>query len=278
MPEKDLYELIAKAQTHGGNNYFAQFSNANQGLQALNGAGLDTQSQQYQKAASGLKAQKGQAAAGSALAILGGATDILNNTFNAAQTADTSQQQGMIEDMSRIGSGDYNSFNQLASDYDSLNSIQPDLSYDAIRGGSTGERVGNVFSSTLSGATTGLTVGGPWGALAGAVVGLGSGIGGWLAGDAKAREEKRRLEIQARQAQNTATRNLAAANEGLMNTQFRAGVGNRSAQGGKIERKQETIQEFAARALKRPRQRDFVSSGRIARRHGEGGTIIRIKR
>lgn len=277
MTEKELNELLLKAQTHGGNHFAAQIANANQGLKALNDIeGLDKDSDMYRKALGSLNASKGSAIAGSAMSILGGATDMLNNAFNMSQIADTSKQQGMINDMDRIGSGSYGSFSQLGSAYDSLNAIQPDLGFDTIRGGSTGQRIGNVFSSTLSGAATGLTVGGPWGALAGAVVGLGSGVGGWLAGDAKARNEQRVLASQASQAQDAATSNLDAAGERLRDRQFRAGVVNSSSLGGKVERP--TVKDFAKRALRRPRQRDFVQSGRVVRQRCDGGTMIRIKR
>lgn len=292
MPEKtiqlttaQLQQLLQNAGQYGSNSFTGpsiidQYRNFSAQGNALNNltVGKDITQQQFDSAKAGINAGKASSAVSGGLAVMGGVTDILNNSLNMANINDTTEFQNQVDDIRRIGSGKYNSFNQLSSEYGKLASAPGTFDYDEIRGGSTEERIGGVLSSTLSGATTGYTVGGPWGALGGAVIGLGAGVGGWIAGDNAAKAEKDRLETQAKQYAYTAGLNLESAGEQLRNRDFRAGVGNRSALGGKIERRQETIQEFAARALKRPRRKDSVSSGRIIRRHGEGGTIIRIKR
>ncbi len=212
------------------------------------------------------------------LSIAGGLTDIISNTQQLMQTGDTTPQRGMIGDIRNLGNANFSNYDQLVSGYEQLDSMQPDLSWDAIRGGSTRERLGNVLSSTMTGVTTGMTVGGIPGAIAGGVIGLGSGVGGWLAGDNDARLQQQALKTDNMIAKNIATKNLAAASEGLRDYTFRSGVVNRAQSGGQIRRKQETVKEFAERIFGNQRQSDVTHSARIVRQHCNGGTMVRIKR
>lgn len=230
--------------------------------------------EQYKDAASPLQnAMAGDIASG-AIAGLGGLTNIIGTSMNMAQIGDTSQYDDAIADIKNIGQSNYTDFGQLSSDYARLSS--PNFDYDTIRGGSTAERIGGVGSSMLSGASAGLTIGGPWGAAAGALVGLGAGIGGWLAGDANAKTRMESLQVDAAIAQDDARRNLAAAGERMSEYNFRDGVSNVRKNGGNISRKQ-SIEDFAARVMKRPKVREGSPSV-VIRQHCKGGTMVRIKR
>lgn len=192
----------------------------------------------------------------SALAVGNGLTSIFNTSKNMANIADTSQQQNMIQDLGNIGSTQYSNWEQIGMDYDRFNNLQPNLSFDAIRGGSTEERVGSVLSNTATGAMTGLQVGGPWGALAGGIIGAGAGIGGWLVGDKDAETELKDLRLKRYLAQDRAMSNLVSGIDNYSNYQFKNGIGTMKKNGGPIQRKRTPIK---AEKVK-------------------GGTKIRIKR
>ena len=285
LTNEQLAQLLQGAGQYGANSFAGpsfvdQWKNFSAQGDTLNGLWQNKQvtQEQFDTAKSGINAGKASAAVGGALAVAGGAMDILNNTFNMANINDTTEFHNQVDDIGKIGSGNYTSFDQLTSEYGRLANAPKTFDYDEIRGGSTGERIGGVLSSTLSGATTGLTVGGPWGALAGAVIGLGAGVGGWLAGDAKAKTEQELLGIQSKQNARIAGLNLEAAGEGIRNYDFRQGVSRRAAEGGKIERREQTLQEFAAKVLKKRTINDTTRRVGFVRQHCTGGTMIRIKR
>lgn len=284
MTDKELYERLMQSygsygNGFGGPSFAAQYRNADSALDALRGIEIgDDANQISQRQADSygamLKGQKGQAVAGGALSILGGLTNILGTADSLAQINDTQYLHDQIDDVSRIGNTDYNSFDQLASDYSRV--VTPSWNESDIQSLSTGQKVGNVFSSTLSGATTGLTVGGPWGALAGAVVGLGSGVAGWLTGDQRVRAEQKNLKNAALNATEIVGVNLDAAHERLTNYKFRSGVNNVAARGGSI-RKMQSLEEFTNRALSKPKMRSNPSVNGVVRKHCNGGTMIRLK-
>lgn len=209
--------------------------------------------------------------------VLNGLTGIIAPAVNMADINNTSGIDSQINNIGRIGSYDYGSFDNIVQDYARLGYYQPDLSYNNIRGGSVGERIGGVLSSTLSGATAGLTVGGPWGALAGGVIGLGAGAAGWLSGEGKYRSEYERLKANSSVALDNANKNISAGLENYNKYNFRSSViPNTTANGGNIERKSQSLKDFGESVL---RKRKYESSRpSLIRRHGEGGTIIRIKR
>lgn len=278
MPtNKEIYETISGAQTYGGNDYISQMRNAGAGMKALNGMSGITSGQKAQYG-SGLKTSMGSGALGAASSVLGGLTSIVGTAKEMATIADTTEQQNMIENIGNTGRGDYGSYDQIASDYGSLQSMQPDLDYDTIRGGSTKQRIGGTISSTLSGAAAGAKVGGVWGAVAGAVVGLGAGIGGWLTGNAKAKTQQSILQSQKNTAEELAGQRLRAATDSLAEDNYLADYAHRAAAGGRIERRQSVLRDFADGVMNRQRTSDMTHSAGIVRRHGEGGTIIRIKR
>lgn len=284
MTNAELQQLLQGAgqfgmNQFGGPSFNDQFRNANAQMKTLKSLniGTDISQEQFDAAKSGINSSKGSAVAGGIMAGLGGVTDILNNTFNMAQIADTSAMENQIAEVGQIGNQQYSSFDQLNSDYDRLAASPMSFDYKDIRGKTDGELVGGVLSSTMSGAAAGLTVGGPWGALAGAVVGLGSGIGGVLVGNNEARMKKDQMELDARSASDTARQNLSLANENLMDYNFRSGVSRRAELGGRIKRSNREFQTFANKVMRHTRTNDTTRSV-LKVRHGEGGTIVRIKR
>ena len=278
MSEKDMWSSLSEPLTQYGQGAFGpslldQYRNAQSGLDALKG--LDVTDANRRTAESILGSQKLQAGVGMGLSALQGVTGLMNS-FNSLNTiADTSAQQGMVDDISALGTRDYGNYSDLSSGYDALNR-QTNFDYDDIRGMNTMQKVGNVASAIGTGASAGMAFG-PWGAVVGGLAGLGTGIAGWLSGDANARTEQARLQREAKQATNSAITNLNAANEALTNRQFRSGIATRAAQGGQIERQQMSIKEFADKVLKVRKANDVNRSMNIVRRKGEGGTIIRIK-
>lgn len=219
-----------------------------------------------------LRAQQGQAVAGGIITGLTGATTLLSNAFKDAQIRDTSMQENQIADLSRAGNYNYNNYDQLANDYAQTNFGGPNISYQDIRGMTTGQKFGSVGTSMLSGAATGLQIGGPWGALAGLAVGGLTGIGGVLAGDSAARTRQESLNIQAKLAGDAAQQNFAAAHERIGDNIHRQNAVNAVAEGGPIHRMiDDTL-------LKKPRQKEYRCGGKVQKLYCNGGVKIRIKK
>lgn len=228
---------------------------------------------------SGNKTVPGMGAiAGKAIAGMQGITDILGKSMNLARVDDLSQYKNQLNELDEIGLTDYNSFDQLNSGYDQLSRLGSNINTNKIKSLSEGEAIGGVLSTTLTGAAAGLTVGGPIGAAVGGVIGLGSGMAGVLTGNRKVRDAQTKLNLETAQKTFNAKRNLEAAGENLMEYNFRNGISNRAEEGGKITRKRVSLNDFASRVLKTPTAGTTQFEGRIIRRHGEGGTIIRLKR
>ena len=221
-----------------------------------------------------LQSQQGSAIAGGILAGLNGLTTIVSNIGQARKINDTSAYEGMIDDLYNAGNQNYNNYAQLSNDYAQLGYI-PDISAEEIRGMTTGQKIGNVGSSTLSGAMTGWQVGGVYGAIAGAAIGLGSGIGGVLAGDARARNKELALKNNALTASEVSRANMMSAHERIGDNMHRQNVANVVANGGSL--KKQSITEFADSILSNRNSRKERNAQRITRTKGEGGTIIRIR-
>ena len=224
------------------------------------------------------KAGKQNALIGGGLSALNGGLQLATGAITSARVNDMPQYDWQINQINQAGQGNYYSFDQLAQGYNTIDSIMPDIDFDDIRGMNTGQKIGSVGNLALSGATTGATIGGPWGALVGGVAGLGAGIVGVFAGDAEAERKKRIYENEAMLAQANARTNLNAAHERLTDYQFRSGVAHAVAEGGRIERKKQSLQEFAARALRKPQAREMEPFSGITHSKCKGGTMVRIKR
>lgn len=278
MPtNEEIYNAIRQAQTFGGSDFISQMRNAGAGLKKLNGMDGLTDEQKA-KYGSGLKAKMAQGAVGAVGTALGGLTSIVGVAGDMAGLADTTAQRNMISAVGDTGRGDYGSYDQIAADYGNVQEMQPDLDYDTIRGGSTAQRIGGTVSSALSGAAAGAQIGGPWGALAGGVIGLGAGIGSWLIGNAKAKTQQSIMQSQAQTAEELAGDRLRTASDNLAERNYGSAYANRAAGGGRIERRSAGLREFADVVMDRQRTSDRTHAAGIVRTHGEGGTIIRIKR
>ena len=157
---------------------------------------------------------------------------IVNAGIQNAQIADTSGLEGEIK-KAKAYTVQANNNDDLMNEWGMFSPME-DVYWKDIRGGSTGQRIGNTIGAVGSGALAGASVGGPIGAIVGAVTGLGSAIGGWLAGDSKAKKKANKFNRQ-----------IGAANEkNLIALEDRAGnidtqndlnmLANFSAYGGPI--------------------------------------------
>lgn len=262
-----------------GQSFYDQYRNANSGLgylRSIENEVIPSDRGQYDNLVSGVKGLKGSAIAGGAIAGLTAGAQILNNATQAAQLEDTTQFENQLTDLSRVGSYGYNNFDEIARDYSRTN-FNPSISYDDIRGMSTGEKIGNVGSSALSGAAAGMQIGGPWGAAIGGVIGAGAGLAGILTGDRAASVKETFLNNQADIAAGMAQDNLNAAHERILNRNDRRGVVHAVAKGGQIERKSESIKAYADRVLSKPRVNNSKCGGRITRSYCDGGVKYRVR-
>src|SRR5574344_2065140 len=119
---------------------------------------------------------------------------IVNTGIQNAQIDDTS---GLEEEIKKAQAYTVqaNNNDDLMNEWGILTPME-DVHWKDIRGGSTGQRIGNTISAIGSGASTGASIGGPWGALAGAAIGLGSAVGGWIAGGSKAKKKANKFNRQ----------------------------------------------------------------------------------
>lgn len=210
-------------------------------------------------------------------ALSGGVMGIVDNFQNLSDIADTSGYWDDINEVENLGMSNYYDIDALSQDYARMANLNQMYDYSDIRGKNDGELAMGVGSSMLQGAAAGASFG-PYGAAAGAAIGLGAGLAGMFSGNRKARREQRYLEDRAEMAVNGANKNLNAAHEQLRDYQFRSGVSNRAADGGRIVRKNQSLQEFADKIFNRQRTNDSSRSVGIVRTHCNGGTMIRIKR
>lgn len=214
------------------------------------------------------------------LSVAGGVMNLANTYMDLSSIADTSQQWNDIEDVRNVGRNQYSSFDTLAQDYSLIEDMPQSYDYRDIRGKNDGEMVAGVGNAMLQGASAGAAFG-PWGMAIGAAGGLGVGLAGVFTGNKKARHEQRWLQDNAVMVEHSAQDNLNAGQEQLRDYQFRSGVARMADWGGKIERRNESIRQFADRVLhKKPRRISDEATGsfRIERKHCNGGIMIRIKR
>ena len=209
---------------------------------------------------------------------LSGATAIGTNVLQMSKARGLNNQQlGYLQDMNTVGQSGYGSYGQALNDYQRLN-FNPSLSFDQVRGMTTGQKLGNVFTDTMTGATTGLAVAGPWGALGGAILGAGAGAYSWVTGDNDARNLIRNYKIDTRLASTVGKTNADSSMEDFNNADLYSRIPTLQKMGGKIERKAMTIQEFADRVMKRQKSNSVTRSAGVQRIRKDGGVCIRIKR
>ena len=137
---------------------------------------------------------------GSSIGSIEGAIGGMAQTgISNAQIADTSGIESQIEAQKNMTIG-ASSNEDLLSEWGSWTKVKDDYTWKDVRGGNTGQRLTGTLGAAGQGAAAGASVGGPIGAIVGGVVGLGSAIGGWLGGNRKAKREARRLNREAREA------------------------------------------------------------------------------
>lgn len=124
---------------------------------------------------------------------------IVNAGLSNAQIADTSAQEEGIKAQKNMVAG-ASSNDELMSEWGSWNKSKDDYTWKDVRGGSTGQRITNTIGAAGQGAAAGASVGGPIGAIVGGVVGLGSSLAGWFTGNRKAKKKARKLNQQAKEA------------------------------------------------------------------------------
>lgn len=137
---------------------------------------------------------------GSSIGSIEGAIGGMAQTgISNAQIADTSGIESQIEAQKNMTIG-ASSNEDLLSEWGSWTKVKDDYTWKDVRGGNTGQRLTGTLGAAGQGAAAGASVGGPIGATVGGIVGLGSAIGGWLGGNRKAKREARRLNREAREA------------------------------------------------------------------------------
>lgn len=158
---------------------------------------------------------------------------IANAGMQNAQIADTSGIESNIKQTQayKVQSNTNDDLMKEWSTYSPMDTVN----WKDIRGGSTGQRIGNVLSATGSGAATGAMVGGPIGAIVGGVVGLGSSIAGWITGDNKAKKKAKNLNSQINIANSKNLRTLVDKAQSIDTQNDLRAMANFSAFGGPID-------------------------------------------
>lgn len=122
-----------------------------------------------------------------------------NAGLSNAQIADTSaQEEGIKAQKNRVVGASSN--DELMSEWGSWTKSKDDYTWKDVRGGNTGQRLTGTLGAAGQGAAAGASVGGPIGAIVGGVAGLGSSLAGWFTGNRKAKKKARKLNQQAKEA------------------------------------------------------------------------------
>lgn len=258
-----------------------QYRNADMMLDNLNSLEDihdEANAEYYNNFANQFKAEKGNALANGIITGITGATSIASNAISNAQINDTSFYENQIADRRNFGNYNYGSYDQLANDV----ANRPDMaqaSYEDIRGMNFGQKAGAMASSTLAGAATGMQIGGPWGALAGGALGfIGSGLG-IVAGNKRAEARQNYLASSAAQANAISNANIQASHERIADMENRYKMARVAARGGSIQRKRESVQEFASRVMSDERiSGERVRPSHMVRSTVDGGVRIKIRK
>lgn len=189
---------------------------------------------------------KASALSGNISAVGAGLSNMLGASMQNAQLADASDIENSIDQAQSYVVGANNN-EDLLSEWGNYSPLEG-VSWSDVRGGSTGQRLGNTLSSIGSGAGAGAAVGGLPGAIIGGVIGLGSAIGGWIAGDTKAKKQADAYnqQIKIANAKNLASLENRAANIDTQND-INA-MAAYAADGGKIHIKKKNRGKFTAAA------------------------------
>ena len=265
---------------NGSTTAFDQYRNADNMLNYLDG--LEdihdkSNTEKYNNFANQFKAEKTNAMFNGALAGISGASSIISNAVRDSQINDTSMWENQIADRMNYGNLNYNSYDQIANDMANRRDIeQPTL--EQIGKMSTGQKIGSVASSALSGATAGMQIGGPWGAAIGGAIGVAGGLLGVGANKKNAEARQAYLASSTAQANAISDLNLAAAHERIGDRENRYKMARVVARGGKIQRRRESIDEFATRVMRAPSNRILSRPGDMVRTYEDGGVRIKIRK
>lgn len=202
-------------------------------------------------------------------ALLSGVTGLIGNFQQTADIDDDSRMQQALSNYDAIGRKNYYDFSQVLSAYNNIanNAFVSKPEDYAL---SQGEKFGAIGSGITTGAGAGAAFG-PWGALAGGVIGGLSSLGSVLVRDENAKAMALTNNIQNTLAQNRLKLNLLSATDAIQDTNNAYGVARSVARGGKIERQQMSINEFANKVL------GTKPAPRVVRQKCNGGVMVKIK-
>lgn len=258
-----------------GASYLDQYRNNQVQQWALQGKKSEIDPGVYKMFNNQFNAGKLNAGIGMGLSALQGIDSLASQAVNNSRINDQSQYYNMLDGISRVGTGNYNDYGQLMNEQQRLGNVGSQ-EYDDIRGMTGAQKVGSIASSTLTGLTAGSAFG-PVGTAVGAGIGFLSGAISTMTGDANARSEYEFGNAIRKQAIAQGQENVNAAKNYMDMTNSHRNIMRSRAEGGKIEKKQLTVKEFADLVLNRQRSNDSSRSAGIVHRKCNGGTMVRIK-
>lgn len=187
---------------------------------------------------------------------------IVNAGIDNARLADTSSLDDRIKAQNGMTVG-ARSNDELINEWGSWVGLKDNYNWKDVRGDNNGQRALNTVSATASGAATGASVGGPVGAIVGGVVGLGSSLAGWFTGNRKAKKKAKRLNQQARDANERSISSFELRAENIDTQNDFTQLANYSAYGGFIPTGSGAIDyELSNKALNN-KQLDAMSKFRL---------------
>ena len=209
------------------------------------------------------------------LALLQGATGILNTALTSGRGTDVSRYRSGLEYNSRpIGSNYYDYSTVLQ---DSL-SIPTGLSVGADDINPTlGQSIGNGLTGAINGGITGFQVAGIPGAIIGGVLGGGAVAIGDLYGRNTNKFNASILNNESGNMRSLRSLQVNTGAEQVHDNMFGDAYASRKAMGGKIQKKEQSIEDFSKMVLGRQKSNDTTHSAGIVRTHCNGGTMVRIK-
>lgn len=205
-----------------------------------------------------------------AIGILNGVNGMLGASMPLSRTMQTPGFDYNLNNLSMSGTMDYSTNEQLMADYDRTN-YGLRQNYDEVRGANDGQIAGGIASSALSGALSLGSVMPGYGHVLGALAGI--AIGGSMAeaGKNDALNKTNADNLNVNLARLDGLQNRQAQANMIADRNYRFSQSHVVANGGRIERKQETIQQFANRVLGK---KDSILPKRTL---CKGGVMVKIR-
>ena len=257
-----------------GTSFRDQYRNAGAGLAELKNMEFDNPNDK-ERLQKELRGMKGNAVIGGAASALSGLAGTFSDALSASRVTDTSGLYNQLGDAADQGIYGYGSMDSIFSDPFEQASV--DMSKEDMRGMNTMQKVTSIGTSALNGFTTGTAIAGPWGGLAGAAIAGGITAGGVLAGNNANDVQYKGLQIQAQRANAFRNENRIAAIDQYEDQSNRSKIANMGAKGGQMERRSQSLREFADAVLNNRERNERTRALGLERTHGEGGTRLRIK-